>query len=514
MGELDWVELFDKISSPAPEEKGQVSSSAAAEGIVSLEDSPKEDEKTDEQLQADFEIEAQEFEAEGTLKTDIPLYDFQQEAVKHITTHIPPHARGPICLLADEQGMGKTRQLIAAAVELDQFPCVALMPANLVKKWIEDFNNLAPQLSVKVARRLDEDSWWDGADVVFVSYSNATPIDDAILPPKDFFKCYLADEAHFLKNPAARRTAYAYGIRRRSLYAACFLATGTPLYSRPSDLITQLEILGQLQVLGGAGIFRKWFVRPYQGGEVAKNGDVLHEILRKYCNLVRRTKDGRLTPKTRSLIPVTFPREVVEEYRQLEAEARWLRRNKQMYLGAVTRMRQCLSTAKIEWVATWIADFLRDHPGRSLLAFGFFVETLEQLARRFPDAAVYYGKTPKQKKEEIRKDFQAGKYRLFLGNFVSAGVGLDLFAAADVVFFDLPWTASELFQAEDRVHRFGQTRPVTVHIPYFEGTRDERQIRAIVRRAKDAKLVVDGQVWTPESFLEASRGADGDMLGS
>ena len=464
------------------------------------------------------EIDGEELEADGALGAvnDIPLFDFQEDAVNMMTTVMPPQAQSYLCLLADEQGMGKTRQLIAAAVKLGKFclPAVVFAPANLCGKWEEDINELAPQHTVKQSGRLDQDKWWEGADFVIISYSNSTHTDDVKLPPSEYFHGFLGDETHYLKNNKAARTRLAYLIRASCLYACCFLATGTPIYSRPSDLITQIELLGQLKCFGGAGRFHRNFVSTYNGTERAKNPGVLHQMLKKYCNMVRRTKDGRLTPKTRNLIPVTFPREVVEEYRQLEAEARQLRQDKQMYLGAVTRMRQCLSTAKIDWVATWIEDFLRANLDRPLLAFGFFVETMEELAHRFPDAAVYYGKTPKQKKEELRKDFQAGKYRLFLGNFVSAGVGLDLFAAADVVFFDLPWTASELFQAEDRVHRFGQTRPVTVHIPYFEGTRDERQVRAIVRRAKDAKLVVDGQVWTPESFLEASRGAEGALLGS
>lgn len=483
--------------------------------------------RLEEKAEAGLEIEGEEIEADGLLGavSDIPLFDFQEASVKHMTTVMPPGARSYICLLADEQGMGKTRQLIAAAVELDKgeklsdgssfgLPVVVFAPANLCGKWEDDFRELTPHLRVKQSGRLDRPGWWENADAVIISYSNSTPWDDVALPPNGYFRCYLADEAHYLKNPKTARTRLAYLIRATCLYASCFIASGTPIYSRPSDLITQIELLGQLKAFGGAGRFRRNFVATYRGTERAKNPGLLHQMLRHYCNMIRRTKDGRLTPKTRNLLPVTFPREVVEEYRQLAAEVRQLRQDKQMYLGAVTRMRQCLSTAKIDWVATWIADFFRAHPDRPLLAFGFFVETLEQLARRFPDAAVYYGKTSKQKKEELRKDFQAGKYRLFLGNFVSAGVGLDLFAAADVVFFDLPWTASELFQAEDRVHRFGQTRPVTVHIPYFEGTRDERQVRAIVRRAKDAKLVVDGQVWTPESFLEASRGAEGALLGS
>ncbi len=492
-----------------------------------LSDDP---ERLEEKAEAALEIEGEEIEADGALgdASDIPLFDFQEASVKHMTTVLPPGAQSFICLLADEQGMGKTRQLIAAAVELDKgekfpdgssfgFPCVVFAPANLCGKWEDDFHELTPHLKVKQSGRLDQPGWWEGADAVIISYANPTGRDwDKIcLPPNAYFRCFLADEAHFIKNPKSARTRLVYLIRATCLYASCFIATGTPIYSRPSDLITQIELLGQFEkVFGGVGRFRRNFVATYNGSERAKNPGVLHQMLRKYCNMIRRTKDGRLTPKIRSLIPVTLPQHVVAEYKELMGVATQLRHNKEMYLGAITRVRKCLSMAKVDWMAAWIGDFLKKNPDRPLIAMGFFVDALEELAKRFPDAATYYGKTTKKNKEQIRKDFQKGKYRLFLGNFVSAGVGLDLYKSADVVFFDLPWTASELFQAEDRVHRFGQTKAVTVHIPFFERTRDERQIRAIVGRARDAKLVVDGQNWQPESFLEASRGAEGALLGS
>lgn len=461
--------------------------------------------------QRPLEITAEDIELDGEVELDaasaIPLYDFQEASVEHMTTVIPPEARNYLCLLADEQGMGKTRQLIAAAVELGQFPAVAFAPANLVEKWEEDFAELAPQLSVKVSPGdLSQMGWWEGADVVLVSYSNATDLYDVLLPPEGYFKCYLADEAHYLKNPKARRTRVAYSIRMVSMDAACFLATGTPIYSRPSDLLTQLEILGQLRCFGGAGTFCKAFTRIKYGVERAKNTELLHEMLKLYCNLIRRTKDGRLTEKTRHLIPLTLPAEDMHEYTALEQQARALRKNKKMYLGAVQRMRTCLSRAKLNTITKWIETWMAEHPGESLLAFGVFTDTIDVLKERFPDAAVYYGKTSKKNKKQIRKDFQAGKYRLFLGNITAAGVGLDLYHASHVVFFDLPWTASELFQAEDRVHRFGQTEPVHVHLPFFEKTRDERNISIIVSRAQDARMVVDGkQDWTPDSFINASR---------
>ena len=196
------------------------------------------------------------------------------------------------------------RQLIAAAVELDKrgkfpdgssfgFPAVVFAPAHRCVKWEYDLRELTPNLKVKQSGRLDQPNWWKDADVVIISYANSTGWDDVLLPPNGHFRCFLVDEAHFIKTP---KTGLVYLIRATCPYASCFIATGTPIYSRPSGLITQIELLGQLKAFGGADRFRqnfmatyKGFVATYNGAERVKNLDVLHQMLRKYCNLFDST---------------------------------------------------------------------------------------------------------------------------------------------------------------------------------------------------------------------------------
>ena len=45
--------------------------------------------------------------------------------------------------------------------------------------------------------------------------------------------------------------------------------------------------------------------------------------------------------------------------------------------------------------------------------------------------------------------------------FGAGGVGLTLTAAHTVILLDRPWTPGDTRQAEDRVRRIGQTKPVT-----------------------------------------------------
>nr|CAB3458512.1 unnamed protein product [Digitaria exilis] len=55
----------------------------------------------------------------------------------------------------------------------------------------------------------------------------------------------------------------------------------------------------------------------------------------------------------------------------------------------------------------------------------------------------------------------------------AGGVGLDFSSAQNVVFVELPKSASELLQAEDRAHRRGQTNAVNIYIFCGKNTSDE-----------------------------------------
>lgn len=51
---------------------------------------------------------------------------------------------------------------------------------------------------------------------------------------------------------------------------------------------------------------------------------------------------------------------------------------------------------------------------------------------------------------------------MFLLSTLAGGVGINLASANTVIFYDISFNPSVEKQAEDRVHRLGQTRDVTV----------------------------------------------------
>jgi SWI/SNF-related matrix-associated actin-dependent regulator 1 of chromatin subfamily A len=131
---------------------------------------------------------------------------------------------------------------------------------------------------------------------------------------------------------------------------------------------------------------------------------------------------------------------------------------------------------------------------------------VEQIYQAFAPIAVRYdGTLSAQAKEQAKDRFQTDPtVRLFIGSIKAAGIGLTLTAASHVAFVELPWTASDLDQCTDRLHRIGQAA-TSVNIYYLLATDTiEEHVATIVdgkRTTFDA--VMDGRATSESSMISA-----------
>ncbi|MBB5753360.1 DEAD/DEAH box helicase [Prosthecomicrobium pneumaticum] len=135
------------------------------------------------------------------------------------------------------------------------------------------------------------------------------------------------------------------------------------------------------------------------------------------------------------------------------------------------------------------------------------------------------GDTPIRKRQEIVDRFQKhgsgpGFDLLVLGP-KAAGTGLTLTAATHVVHLSRWWNPAVEEQCNDRVHRIGQTRPVTIHLPmaihtgYREGSFDCLLHSLMQRKRKlaEAALWPMGDTAEDAAHLEAMLRAGADHQG-
>ena len=82
--------------------------------------------------------------------------------------------------------------------------------------------------------------------------------------------------------------------------------------------------------------------------------------------------------------------------------------------------------------------------------------------------------TPKEKRAELVRSFNAGGAQVFLISLKAGGTGLNLTSADVVIHYDPWWNLAAQNQATDRAHRIGQRKCVQVYKLIAKDTIEER----------------------------------------
>ena len=145
--------------------------------------------------------------------------------------------------LADEQGLGKTVQALAALEADGAFPAVVVCPASLKLNWLREIEHWLPHRSVTVISGTGATP--PAAEITVLNYEivHAHRVRLALRRPL----ALVLDESHYVKNPRAKRTRAVRRLAEALPEDALRLAlTGTPVMNHPDELIAQLRILGRL----------------------------------------------------------------------------------------------------------------------------------------------------------------------------------------------------------------------------------------------------------------------------
>ena len=382
-------------------------------------------------------------------------------------------------ILADEPGLGKTIQVAEYINRTHPAgPVLIVCPASLRLNWEKE-------LSVWMA--------WRPFTLDIVSYE-AVATEKVILSSLySSYSLVVFDEAHYLKNPAAKRTKACLAIPAD---IRLFL-TGTPVVNRPMDLFPILSSIGMK-------LSKKEFGKRYCNGHLvqirwkprkfawdfsgASRTDELNAALRKHC-MVRRTKAEVLTElpaKIRQVIELDIPhgeskalRDAVNRmFDGMKSAAENLSELKRIAFEELAAARLENARHKLPYVLDYLRDLLEEES--QVVVFAHHREIVDAIAEAIPGAVKLYGGMTDRQKDAAVTAFQSGKAPVFAGQIQAAGVGLTLTAARTVLFAELDWVPGNVIQAEDRCHRLGQADTVRViHLVAKESV-DARMVRALV----------------------------------
>lgn len=151
------------------------------------------------------------------------------------------------------------------------------------------------------------------------------------------------------------------------------------------------------------------------------------------------------------------------------------------------RLRRLTGLAKVKGVAALLSEEF-DSGLEKVVIFAWHRDVCLALAEALSDfePVVLLGGMSALSKEETRQKFNTkDSCRVFVGQLESAGEAIDLSAAKDIVFVEPDWVPGNNAQAVMRVHRIGQTKPVTVRVVSIADSVDEQIQKTLRRKMKD-----------------------------
>lgn len=376
-------------------------------------------------------------------------------------------------------------------------------------------------------------------------FVNNVPLDDFMLAG---WKTLVCDEAHYLKEPGAQRSMGALAISRLVKHSICL--TGTPIMNRPK------EVWHQTQIVDPSVFPRFWdFGQSFCAGhqtrfgwdfEGASNLDELDRVLRSTI-MVRRTKDqvwAEMPEKTRITVPFILDDKLEKKYRKdtestVERLAR-LRKERDEWRATMSSMsdeerKKYLSThaegalkaskitgqmledldkikksaldVKFDQALEFILD-VQSQAGK-ILVFATHHDTIDRLVAGLRAKGIKTdhidGRVDVGRRDPVKDAFQEGDLQVLVCGIRAAGEGLTLTASNTVVFVEFDWTPAKHMQAEDRTHRIGQKKAVTIYYLVAMGTIEESIVRMI-----DAKReVVNAAVGEGDRTIEEKGIMDG-----
>lgn len=430
-------------------------------------------------------------------------HGYQSRAIGWVETH-------PRCLLFLDMGLGKSVVTLTAVMRLilhgEVERVLVVAPKKVAEstwsteaeKW-DHLTGLRVRVVAGTPKRRREELEKEG-DVWVTGRDSVVWLEEEMRRMKRGFDMVVIDELTSFKNHRSLR----FKAMRRLLPSAQRVVglTGTPTPNGLGDLWGQVYCIDGGERLGRfvTHYRKRWFncvehnniiirMTPKAGAE-----EEIMELISDIALTMRAEDWLRLPAMLEEDVPVALPERVARGYRKFErdkvAEVLCAAGGD---VKAVTAASAAALTGKLAQYANGaiytddgsVAEIhdeklqalgeILEADESPLLCFYQYTHDLDRIMSRF--AAL----NPRHYQGALDlEDWNAGKIRLLLAHPASTAFGLNMQAGGHrIVWFSTGWNLELYQQANARLHRQGQQRPVTVQRLIARGTVDERMAEAL-----------------------------------
>lgn len=467
---------------------------------------------------------------EDNIREYIPdSYKFKTDPFPHQIEGVEFGLNNNCWILGDDQGLGKTKQIIDLASILKQQGkikhCLIICGVNSLKSnWFNEIlihsNEKGYILGTRYLKNGKkqigslqdriEDLKTISDDTLFL-ITNIETFRDCdfknALKKLNTIEMAVIDEAHKVKNPASTQGR---NILKLTDFKYKVAMTGTLIMNNPLDAYTSLKWLGIEK--SNFTTFKSFYCTygGFGGHQITgyKNLSVLREMISKH--MLRRTKDEvlDLPPKiyktefvemsaSQRKIYNDIKNDLIEDIDRISLSSNPM--SELLRLRQATGATSILSStinesAKLDRLEDLIEEISAE--GKKAIVFSNWEQMTilakQRLAKYNP--AYIAGSENIDIDKEKRKFQEDSSCKVIIGTTSKLGTGHTLTAASTVIFLDSPWNKANKVQAEDRAHRIGTTGTVNIITLVCKNSIDERVEDIIYKKGEMADMLVDGKI--------------------
>ena len=312
-----------------------------------------------------------------------------------------------------------------------------------------------------------------GARIYITNYDRLDRFDASI------FGGVILDESSIIKSLHGKTTrALIEAFSATPFRLAC---TATPAPNDHTELGQHAEFLG---VMSQTQMLSRWFIHDSADtGTWRMKGHAVQDFwswVASWARCVSKPSDLGFSDEGYTLPPLNLQRHVVMADRSIESgqekdgQAR-LFRIPDTSATAIHREKRMTTEAR----ADLIAEIVARETGEPWVIWCDTDYEADALADRIPGAVEVRGSMAPDAKEARITAFSAGEARVIITKPSVAGFGLNWQHCARMAFVGLSFSYESFYQAVRRCYRFGQARPVDVHVACAD---TEEAIWSVVNR--------------------------------
>ena len=433
------------------------------------------------------------------------LHPYQQEMIKRASSI-------PSLGLFMEPGLGKTVTALTIIAEQFTGKTLIIAPKRVAENvWDKEISNWTHLQKLKLSKVLGTPqqrlaALKSKADIYVVNLENLV----WLLETGTTFNNLVIDESSRFKDPSTKR--FKALKKHLKVFGRKLILTGTPSPQGISDLWAQVGILDLgARLETSLTKFRDKYMDPdqmnrhtrviYSWKPKAGAVETIQQKISDICFSLKAEDYLQLPECSRISHELDMSKQERQHYETLKKELVLDIQDQAItaptaavLAGKLLQFTSgALYTEEKDWlpihnVKLEFLESLLEESATPTLIFYHFKHSLERIQKAFPEAQVL--------SDSNMQSWRDGKIRILLAHPQSGGIGLNLQCnvgeTAQTVWFDLPWSSENYIQANARIYRQGQEKPVIIHHLCVKDSIDEQVVK-----------VLEGKINSQEALLNA-----------